>query len=163
MNCPHDGCEEQIGYDQYDIHIDQCQFKCVICEHCNQEYQKIFKDDHEANCLDLVKLKILQLSGKLDQAHAELENMKITIADEREKSATELSKARSKLKVVKSELEYFTRKSSAEREQFEVATARVELESIKSHFQNVIVLPAGFKHFENGLVFATKIKKAPVF
>jgi len=44
MKCPHEGCKEQIEYDQYDAHIAQCQFKRVICGHCNQEFQRIGKD-----------------------------------------------------------------------------------------------------------------------
>jgi len=60
MKCPHDGYQEQIGYDQWTAHIDQCQFKNVICEHCNQEYQRIGKQDHESNCLDLIKFNFGQ-------------------------------------------------------------------------------------------------------
>jgi len=72
MSCPHDGCQDQIAYDQYDTHIVQCQFKIIICEHCNQEYLRSDKDAHEANCLDLIKFKNLELSAKLEESKAEV-------------------------------------------------------------------------------------------
>jgi len=119
MICPHDGCQEQITYDQYDTHIVQCQ---NMCEHCNQEYLRSDKDEHEANCLDLIKFQNSELSAKLV--------------------------------IVK-------RNSGQEREKFEaeIAKARAELASMKSQFQNVTILPAGFKYFEND-VFVTQLKQA---
>ena len=167
MHCPHDGCEEKIGYDDYDTHIDQCQLKFVICEHCNQEYQRTLKDDHEANCIDLIKFKNLELSAKLNQSQAlevelrtKLENINRTLSEEHEKSETELTKVRSELHLVKSQLENMTRNSSEEREQSEAdVKARPDLEFIKSQFQNANELSARFKHFEND-VFVMQVQHA---
>ena len=174
MECRHDGCGEQIGYDQYDAHTDQCQFKRVVCEHCNQEYQKIGKDDHEANCLDLIKFKNLELSAKLEEAIAEvadvrsdlqsttseLENVKRTCSEEREKSFAELTKVHSELDLVKTQLKNVERSISVKREKWEaqVAEAHLELESTKSQIQNTTVLSGGFKYFEN--IFMTKVNQA---
>mgnify|MGYP000522945988 CR=1 FL=1 len=76
MNCPHDGCQEQIAYDQYDTHLIQCQFKNVICDHCNQEYLRSDKDEHEANCIDFIKFKNLELSTNLEEAKGEVANVR---------------------------------------------------------------------------------------
>ena len=207
INCPHDGCQEQIGYDQHDAHIDQCQFNSITCEHCSHDYQRIDQCNHEAKCLDLIKFKNLELSEKLAESIAEVENgrselqstiselvsAKRTISEERQKSGTELTKVRSELKLVRSQLEINKRTSSEERKisedeltklrseldlvksqlgnhkrtsaeerencEAKLAKARAALESIKSQFQNVTVLPAGFKYFAND-VFAMQLKQA---
>ena len=137
MNCGNDGCEEQIGYDQYDSHIDQCQFKYVICEHCNQKYQRRLKNDHDANCLDLIKLKNTELSAKLEQSQASELKLRSELAN--------IKRTNSKRTIQNRE------KSDAK--------ARPEFELIKSQFQNANVVSARYKYFEND-VFATQLKPA---
>ena len=60
---------KKIGYDQYDTHILQCQY---TCEHCNRKYLRSDTDQHEANCIDLIKFKNLGLSTKLEESKAKV-------------------------------------------------------------------------------------------
>jgi len=158
LNCPHDGCKEQITYDQYHTHIGQCQFKNIICDHCNQEYLRSDKNEHEANCLELIKFNFFELSAKHDESVAELacvrsdlqstiselENVKRNNSEERQTYETELANVRSELTLVKSQLENDKRTSA----------------SLKSQFLNMTrIFPAGFKYFEND-VFVTQLKQA---
>ena len=45
-----------------------------MCGHCNQEYQR--NGDHEANCLELIKFKNLELSAKLEESNVEVANVR---------------------------------------------------------------------------------------
>ena len=177
-DCPHDGCQEQIEYDQYDAHIDQCIFKRVMCRHCNEQYQRIGKDDHEANCLELIKFKNSELAAKLEEyiaevanvrsdlesTRSELENVKRTSSHRKiqgEKSEAELKKVRSELNLVQGQLKDVKRSAELVLEKYEAELAKghIELESINSQFQNVTGLTALFKCFQNDVLIA-QVKQA---
>ena len=64
-----------------------------MCGHCNQQYQKLGKYDHEANCLDLIKFKNLELSAKLEESVAEVANVRSDLESTKRKYLKVLKEA----------------------------------------------------------------------
>jgi len=79
-----------------------------MCRHCNEQYQRIGKDDHEANCLELIKFKNSELAAKLEEYIAEVANV------------------RSDLESTRSELENVKRTSSLRKIQGEKSEAELK-------------------------------------
>ena len=78
IKCPYDGCQAQFGYEQYDTHIDQCQFNLVTCSNCENQYPKSAKEDHLSNCLQTVKVELATKTSELELVKTELEQVKQT-------------------------------------------------------------------------------------
>ena len=111
------------------------------------------KDAHEANCIDLIKFKNLELSSELEKSVAEvasvrsdlhwtvskLEDVKRNNSEGRKKSETDLANIRSELTLVKSQLSKLIvkRNNGQEREKLEAKLTRVcsELKLVKSQFE----------------------------
>ena len=59
------------------------------------------KDEHESNCLNLIKFKNQELSGLLDRSIAALEKRKRAVYKERETCKAKVAKARAELESIK--------------------------------------------------------------
>ena len=74
INCPHDGCQEEIGYEQYQTHVDQCQFgpnATTTCSYCDADYATKDEIIHRDNCMSYVKFQKLELESELASVKSE--------------------------------------------------------------------------------------------
>ena len=72
INCPHDGCTEEIGYEQYQSHVDQCQFSSTTCCYCDIDYARKDENIHRNNCMNYLKFKKLEFESELASVKSEL-------------------------------------------------------------------------------------------
>ena len=107
INCPHQGCNEQIRYEQFDAHILQCQYHpnaVSSCSYCDQKYPKIEEEQHQANvgnCVKFLKRQRSELASKLEESEAKIikvESDLQSIKSELEKTKTELEKTKNDFK-----------------------------------------------------------------
>ena len=69
IKCPHDGCKEEIGYEQYQTHVDQCQI--ITCFYCDVDYAKKDENIHRDNCANYWKFQKIELESDLASVKSE--------------------------------------------------------------------------------------------
>ena len=63
INCSHDGCKEEVEYEQYQSHVDQCQFSpnaITTCSYCDTDYARKDENIHRDNCTNYLKFQKLE-------------------------------------------------------------------------------------------------------